>query len=324
MAKRPTLQEKMARLSAFEGAPLNAEAAQELRRGLAGSSSALAAKAARVAAEAGAQELVPDLAEAFLRFVRRPATADKGCVAKTAIVEALNRLDADEEQVFLRGVRHVQPEPVWGGRVDTADNLRAKCLVGLVRTGHPQAPFETVRLLADPMPEPRRVAARALGHISGETGELLLRLKALSGDAEPDVLGECFSALMEISPERSLEFVADFLDREGAVAEEAALALGASRRAEAFLVLKERRRAAVHAAIRRMLLLPIALTRRDEAFDMLLGVAADEPRDQAEAAVAALKVWADDERRRGVIEQTVAGRDAPWLAQAYAREFAGR
>jgi hypothetical protein len=34
-------------------------------------------------------------------------------------------------RAFLRGLRHIQTEPVWGGREDTAHVLRAACCAAL-------------------------------------------------------------------------------------------------------------------------------------------------------------------------------------------------
>ena len=57
-------------------------------------------------------------------------------------MEALARLGYDDPSVFLRGLRHIQFEPVYGGRVDTAVDLRGASAFGLVESGG--------RLLADP------------------------------------------------------------------------------------------------------------------------------------------------------------------------------
>ena len=41
---------------------------------------------------------------------------------------------------------------------------------------------------------------------------MVLRLKVLTGDVEPDVLSECFSGLLLIEPTENLAFVCEFLD----------------------------------------------------------------------------------------------------------------
>ena len=45
-----------------------------------------------------------------------PVKTDPQCWAKNAIVKALKDLNHDDPAVFLRGIEHVQMEPVWGGR----------------------------------------------------------------------------------------------------------------------------------------------------------------------------------------------------------------
>ena len=94
--------------------------------------------------------------------------------------------------------------------------------MGLAQTHHPDAPYEIVKLLADPEPGARAGAARAIGTLPGEAAALLLRFKALIGDRESDVLAECFASLLIVDPERSLGFVADFADGDEELAEAAA------------------------------------------------------------------------------------------------------
>ena len=119
-----------------------------------------------------------------------------------------------------------------GGR-DTAAELRGAAARGLVRMSHPQALSALAELLADPELPARIAAVRAVAYHGGDSGLPLLRLKVLSGDREPEVLSECFLAMLRISPEVSVEFVERFLDaEEAAIAESAALALGESRAAE--------------------------------------------------------------------------------------------
>ncbi len=54
-------------------------------------------------------------------------------------------------------------------------------------------------------------AARAIAQLGGIESVLLLRLKSLAGDPEPEVIGQCFVALLDLSPEDYIPFVADFL-----------------------------------------------------------------------------------------------------------------
>ena len=107
------------------------EAGAALRKALADRVNLVVAKAARVAAEMGLRELVPDLAGAFDRLFENAAARDPQCWGKNAIAKALVDLGYRESPPFVRGARHVQMEAVWGGREDTAAALRATCLLAL-------------------------------------------------------------------------------------------------------------------------------------------------------------------------------------------------
>jgi len=150
---------------------------------------------------------------------------------------------------------------------------------------------------------------------------MAIRLKALVGDGEPDVLGECFAALLSMSPGRSMSFVAGFLaSPDPAAAEQAALALGQSHEAEAFEILREHWENNLSPEFRRMLLLPISLLRRDDAFQFLIGVIESSGSNLATEAVTALGVYADDNSRRKV-HDAVKRRNDPSVSAAFACEF---
>ena len=70
----------------------------------------------------------------------------------------MEALGSEEAEVALRGMRYEQWEPVYGGRVDTAANLRGRCAVMLARMRYPEAHIELVRLLVD-AEAPARLAA---------------------------------------------------------------------------------------------------------------------------------------------------------------------
>ena len=282
----------------------------------------MVAKTAQVIAEHRISELIPQLIAAFDRFMKNPLKTDKGCLAKTAIVEALDKLESQESDVFLRGIRHAQMEPAYGGRRDTAANLRARCALAFARIEYEEVFFELTRLLADPEIQPRIAAVRSLTCLVCETSELLLRLKVLMGDEEPQVLSECFAGLMSIVPKRSLDFVAGFLTASDLlVAEGAALALGESREIQAFEILRNYWEDSLNHEFKEMLLLPIALTRCDAAFDFLIDVVRCEYRDYASAALRALKAYADDNKQCKKIHQAVVSRNDAKVSEVYAYEF---
>lgn len=211
VAKRRSLEETLQALGDLRREPLAKESIRELRKVLRSKSSFAVAKAAQIAGEFEIGELAPDLAQAFDRFLAAPAESDKNCRAKEAIAEALYRLGHDGVDLFLRGIHHVQREPVWGGSVDSACALRGWCALGLVRAQYADAMAELADLLADPEPRARTGAIAALAASGREEAVLLLRFKALTGDEEPEVMADSLSALLELAPERSLDLVARFL-----------------------------------------------------------------------------------------------------------------
>ena len=109
------LEQTLARLSAVRADPLAPGAADELRAALGARSNLVVARAAEIVAEWELRDYAADLARAFERFMTDPVRRDPTCAAKTAVAEALLRLDHDDADLFIRGLRHVQPEPAWGG-----------------------------------------------------------------------------------------------------------------------------------------------------------------------------------------------------------------
>ena len=96
-------------------------------------------------------------------------------------------------------------------------------------------------LLHDPEPHARSGAARAIACTQPLAAEAVLCSKALAGDPEPEVTGECLAALLRVAGDEALDFVAGFLDDPGAeVSALAALALGESHLDGALAVLRAR------------------------------------------------------------------------------------
>lgn len=317
MARRK-LEDVFAALGEVRKDPTSEASLRELRQALQGPSCHAAAKAARIAGECDVGTVVPEMLVAFDRFFTE---ADTGCSAKAAIAEALYRLGHDDAAPFLRGIRHVQMEPVFGGRVDTAVDLRGACALGLARMGYRDALLELADLLADPETPVRISAARAIAYRGGEDGAPLLRLKALAGDKEPAVVSECLGALLRVS-RQSVGFVAGFLRGRGPEqAEAAALALGESRLPAAFEVLRDWSQDVAGSALERVALLGLATLRRDDAIDHLLGlVRAGTPRS-AGAAVEALGLYRGDGALLARLTEALSTRADPSLAAAFAKAF---
>lgn len=310
MPKSDPLARALAALKDLAQRPITEESLRELRQALSNRSPHLVAKAASIAGELDLASLTPDLEAAFDRMMVNPLASDKGCGGKAAIAEALYRLGAPSDGVFIRGIRHVQREPVFGGAADTAVPLRAHCAMGLARMGHPDLLLELADLLADSEPPARAAAARAIGYGGRGDGIPLLRYKALTGDADPGVVGECFASLLQLAPASSLAFVAGFL-RSGhaTVAEAAALALGQARPEGGFPVLRDWYRGVNDADLRRSGALAIALSRQDAATAFLLDEARRARPAAAADALRALAIYAHDPSLRARVLDAAAGRD---------------
>ncbi|MGH9323863.1 MAG: hypothetical protein ACRD3V_28765, partial [Vicinamibacteria bacterium] len=128
--KKDPVEERRSRLNAAREAPGSAASFEVLRKGLSDKVQVVVARAAEMASELGLVSLSPEMIAAFDRFLLDPGK-DKGCIAKTAILEALVKLEHEDPEVFRKGIRHVQREPVWGGTEDTAAWLRGLSAIGL-------------------------------------------------------------------------------------------------------------------------------------------------------------------------------------------------
>jgi len=301
--KRVDLDAVLLRLKEIRQDPGAEGARDALREILGGRLSHAVAKAAEVAGEVQLRDLEDDLAAAFERFMRDPVKRDPGCRAKTAVVDALQHLDAHTSDLYLRAARHVQLEPVYGGREDTAAELRGAAGRGLVRMNHPDALSVLAELLADPQVVARISAARAIAYHGGQAGLPLLRLKVLTGDPEIEVVSECLLALLRISAADSVEFVERFLD--GELAEAALLALGESRAPEALPALRRFWERTAHPDLSRTALLAIAMLRSEDAIATLLEWIRSEPGPVARDAIRAFEIYRNDERVVERVEQVV-------------------
>jgi HEAT repeat protein len=280
-----------------------AEAAAPVRKALTDRVNLVVAKAATIAGELLIRDLEPDLVRSFERLLEDPVKRDPQCWGKNALAKALKELDHRESAVFLRGSRHVQMEPVWGGQADTAGTLRGICLLALVGCTDLKRE-EILRYLVNALTEaaaPVRVdAARALAQMGGEESALLLRLKARMGDSEPSVTGQALESLLALERKEALPFVAGFLSPTGGeIAEEAALALGASRMAAAVELLREVWGRTRHPEFRPVLLRALCISRDEQALAFLEDLVKNGREQDAAGARAALALLRDSGARNG-------------------------
>lgn len=311
MKKASATEAALAEIHAIREAPEKHELKSELASFLRHRSNHVIAAAADTIAKLEVDGLGPELSSAFVDLMKNPSARDQGCKALFAIAKALATVDFPAPQVYSAGVRHVQMEGSFGPPVDVAAPLRGICAQGLVRMTHPEALVECVRLLVDAEPAARAGSIRALGESGKNEAMLLLRFKALTGDKDDEVMGECFAALLRLAPAQSLDFVASFLESPRQdVPERAALALGESHVAGAFLILRDTWKRKMHSDLRRTLLLAIALLRLDEGVEFLLTRVAEDSEKSAADALRALNLYTRDETIQKRIEEIVQKRPA--------------
>ena len=301
------------------GASLNVETIERLRRALAHRNNFLVGKAAKLVADAELFALLPDALAAFDRFFVDAAKTDPKCWAKNALAKTLVKLEHRQKDAYLRGLRHHQLEASWGPPVDSAAALRATCAHALVDCpGISDADLLTILLepLTDQDKTVRMEAARAIAQVGGVSAALILRLRALLGNDEPEVLGAVYSSLLAVEGTQAIPLVATALKEGGDLAAEAAFALADMRAPEALAALVERLRAGADAWFTAVLLSAIALTRLPEALDFLIGIIASDARE-APQAIEAIGRAAPNAEVRARVQQAVEKTGSERLGQAF-------
>lgn len=289
MPGKRAFEEQIAALDSMRNAPEDTRAAS-LRKALAHRNNFIVGKAADLAREFQLTDLTQDLLKAFARFFENPEKTDPQCWAKNALSRALAAFEVQEADVFLRGMRHIQMEPVWGGRSDTAGTLRATCAFGLVQCRsltEPSLLAQLVDLLADKDKAVRAESVRAIEQVGSPSASLLLRLRATLGNDEPEVLGACYGGVLRIEGTQAIAWVSRFLASADDSAAEAALAIAATHSPQAFEVLQKSLTSTSDPWFRSVLLSAVAFTRQDSAHELLLELVGTESLD-AERAIEAI------------------------------------
>jgi HEAT repeat protein len=319
MAGKRSFEDHIAALEGIRQQP-EEDRVEPLRKALAQRNNFLVAKAADLGREFKMKDLAPELLRAFDRFLENAVKTDPQCWAKNAISRALAAMEYQESDVFLRGMRHIQMEPVWGGRSDTAGTLRAICALALVQCrnlSENEMLLHLVELLADKDKAVRTDVVRAIEQVGSPTASLLLRLRAVLGADEPEVLGACYSGVLQIEGVRVIQWVGRFLSEGDDNAAEAALAIAGTHSFEGFNALRESLVTADDHWWRSFLLSAIALTRQDAALELLLNLVRTESLD-AEAAIQAILRSVPSHQIITRLQRLVAGN--PRLAQVFAED----
>src|SRR5271165_3361284 len=212
MAGKRSFEDQVAALDSLRQQPAESRA-EPLRKALGAKNNFIAAKAADLVREFALADLIPELLAAFDRFLENAEKSDPQCWAKNAISRALAALEYQEPEVFLRGMKHIQMEPVWGGRSDTAGTLRATCALALVQcraVREPELLAHLVDLWADKDKTVRVEVARAIEQVGSNSAALLLRLRAALGGDEPELMGACYAGVLRIEGVRTIAWVRTF------------------------------------------------------------------------------------------------------------------
>jgi HEAT repeat protein len=299
-------EDQLAALDALRQQPPEA-AIEPLRKALANRNNFVVAKAADLVRQFQLTQLTPDLLTAFDRFMlcsdkEDPVKTDPQCWAKNAISRTLAAFEHQDAAVFLRGMHHIQLEPVWGGSSDTAGTLRATFALALVQCRSLlEADLLThlIELLGDKDNAVRAEVVRAIEQVGSSSAALLLRLRAIldsnlksrkpgqKPEEEPEVLGACYSGILRIEGLSAIPWIARFLASSDDPAAEAALAIAGTHSPQGFDALRKRFAEESDPWFCSVLLSAIALTRQDAAQEFLLDLVRTESL-QAEAAIEAL------------------------------------
>ncbi|MBK5291565.1 MAG: hypothetical protein JJE04_07825 [Acidobacteriia bacterium] len=300
------------------------EAVRLLGKALGDRNNYYVSKAAALTAGLSLSELAPDLVAAFDRFLKDAAKSDPQCWAKNAIVKALKDLEHWETEVFLRGIVHVQPEPVWGGAADSAATLRGACALALVDCRLPDLEIlrHLVDRLADAEKSVRIDAAVAIAQLGAPEGALVLRLKALTGDLDPAMVGQCFDSLLQLAPGEGVKFVAGFLERDDEeVRIEAGCVLAQSREPEALAVVRGEWDKRLPPQMRTVIALSLGASPLREAAEFLVSLVRNGPVDVAAAAVRGLAGSRFRQDFREDVEEAVQARGEARMREEYAKGF---
>jgi HEAT repeat protein len=329
MPGKRKFEDQLAALDALRQQPPEA-CTDPLRKALQHRNNFVVSKAADLVRQLQLTQLTPDLLTAFDRFFDDPIKTDPQCWAKNALSRALATFEHQDAAVFLRGMHHIQLEPVWGGSSDTAGTLRATCALALVQCRSlPEKDLLThlIELFGDKDKSVRAEVARAIEQVGSSSAALLLRLRTILDsnlksrkpgqppEEEPEVLGACYSGILRIEGASAIPWVSRFLSDADDSAAEAALAIAGTHTPQGFEVLRDRLATEADPWFSSALLSAIALTRQDAALEFLLDqVRTESP--QAEPAIEAILRSMPSEEVTKRLEKLVAGN--PRLSRALA------
>lgn len=316
MAAR-TLKKLVADLGELAGAPdVSTPASLALLREALGSSQQRAVvQAAELVGKHGVASLVPALAEAYRSLAGAKAEQDAGCLAKEALVIALEALESNDAGLFAAAAGCRQLERSKNLERETAARVRARGLIGLARVGHPDFLLLAGAGLGDRDASLRLTAARVIGHRGQYEGAGLLLLRLHASEELPEVASECLRSLLMLAPEHAVGYASNALRVASESEREHLLhALGSANDERAIELLTGELDRVSLASDRAQVIEAIGLSRRASARALLLTLLRESAPAEANVALSALAIHRYDPRLR---EQLVEG-------SAHSRELSRR
>jgi len=135
-------------------------------------------------------------------------------------------------------------------------------------------------------------------------------------------LAECFAGLLAASPEKSVAFVAKYIDAsDESTAEAVMLALGESRLPAAYEVLREKWDRTVLMPEKKVLLVAMAASKLDEAIAFLVSLVESASMPIAAAAVKDLAIYRHNERVSKSVRAAVVTRKERALVVQFEQDF---
>jgi hypothetical protein len=283
---------ELARLTR-DASALAAPAGRELLQAALGCRNAqLVQAAARLIAEHRTIGCDEALRAAYAELADERASAlDPGCLAKEALLAALEALEDDDAELFAQAALYEQWERLKGGMRDTASRVRTRGVLGIARLGHADWLPILGACLADGDATLRLSAARALAHRGQREAAGLLLLRARIGDETPEVVSECLRGLFATAPDFGVRQARAFLRGHSTAQREQTLhALGTSSHDSAVELLADELEQASLADERQAAIEALGLSLRPRARSVLLALVAGERSSDAESALTALAI----------------------------------
>lgn len=309
-------------------APLSSDPGElATETGRASLTAAIASKDAQQIAEAskriqthGLSGWSETLVTAFRDLCGSKRSADPACIAREAVLTALDTLDYGEAAIFADAAQWV--EPVRGKALarDTAGRVRVRGVLGLARLGHPDVmPIFGARL-ADVDANVRFATATAIGHRGQREGAGLLLLKLGVGDADANVVRECLRALVALAPDLAVPTAQRLLRSSDTATRELTLhALGATPDDRALAVLEDELARCTTSDERASVIEALGLSVRPRARAALITLIETGTPGDAEAALRALSIHRYDTKLVEQIRDAVDQHGSTSLQALFAR-----